>query len=693
MKGMDLLNALGRVQDTYVISAGDFRENQGQPRRLSLRRTWLIAAVIALALLLVGCAAVFFWLQDRSIRKEAYTQILDSEGHYITPTEKVMDTVTMFGSGGSNLQNAMAEWWNFRLEYPAAFDLNLTEADYEKIPEHYYYTYDCYTLEMVEKLESIAEKYHLQLLGTEIPVQRYQYDTALEGLGLNSLLRSDAQGEMENGQGDISLPKNFNFEFLVSLDGLDAEWAEEIYVNYSFAQAGYFPGFGTRTLDLEQFQQWKYTTADGTAVLLALNQKGAGIILAGQENGSIYIDVDSNFGGPNFPEPEAVMNRNGLERLADLFDYSIQPKSVDAAALQSELDDEREAQVQKMRDAVQTYGGFTEYLLEEGHRFTTQEYAFCDLDGDGIEEMMIGEDGANFTWFLHMEQGEVHEHMWFGEIRILENGGFRQIERSSDLEEGYFSYRFYPPVANGYPFDFDYSGNGPELTYEDWSCSVSFRDGTWKKYTSIQDTGTVIQESESQDIIAQYAERELDWQSVQDYPVDENGRTLGDELSSRTSPQTDAEYLAFYADAAEQGDIWFLNHYTHFTLYDLNQDGIQDILMSPDGNSIEFAFTWEYGKAVSLTGSFSYLCEGNVMYREEIRSAKDGADLLYCKITQFEGNTLVTLADMVQNKASGEWTDQLKGQAMTDAEAEAIISSYPRVELDFQPIEELFKCN
>lgn len=231
------------------------------------------------------------------------------------------------------------------------------------------------------------------------------------------------------------------------------------------------------------------------------------------------------------------------------------------------------------------------------------------------------------------------------------------------------------------------------MTYEDWSCSVSFRDGTWKKYTSIQDTGTVIQESESQDIIAQYAERELDWQSVQDYPVDENGRTLGDELSSRTSPQTDAEYLAFYADAAEQGDIWFLNHYTHFTLYDLNQDGIQDILMSPDGNSIEFAFTWEYGKAVSLTGSFSYLCEGNVMYREETRSAKDGADLLYCKITQFEGNTLVTLADMVQNKASGEWTDQLKGQAMTDAEAEAIISSYPRVELDFQPIEELFKCN
>lgn len=693
MKGMDLLNALGRVQDSYVVSAGDFRENRDQPRRLGLRRAWLIAAVIALALLLVGCAAVFFWLQDRSIRKETYTQILDSEGHYITPTEKVMDTVTMFGSGGSNLQKAMAEWWNFRLDYPAAFDLNLTEADYEKIPEHYNYTYDCYTLEMVEKLESIAEKYHLQLLGTEIPVQRYQYDTALEGLGVTYLLRSDAQGEMENGQGDISLPKNFNFEFFVSLDGLEAEWAEEIYVNYSFAQAGYFPGFGTRTLDLEQFQQWKYTTADGTSVLLALNQKGAGIILAEQENGSIYIDADSNFGGPNFPEPESVMNQSGLERLADLFDYSIQPQSVDAPDLQSKLDAEQEAHEQKMRDMVQTYGGFTEYLLEEGHRFTTREYTFCDLDGDGTEEMMIGADGTNFTWFLHMEQGEVHEHMWLADIRILENGGFRQIDWNDETEEEYLSYHFYPPMANGYPFHFDYSGNGPELTYEDWSCGTSFRNGIWEKYTSIKDTGTVIQESEAKAIIAQYSEKELEWQPLWDYPVDENGRTLGDELSSRTLPQTDAEYLAFYADAAEQGDIWFLNHYTHFTLYDLNQDGIQDILMSPDGNGIEFAFTWEYGKAVSLAGPFSYLCDGNVMCREEIRSAKDGADLRYCKITQFNGNTLVTLADMVQNKASGEWTDQLTGQAMTTAEAEAIISSYPRLELDFHPIEELYKFN
>lgn len=252
MKEKKLLYAIGWVNDEYIVEM-DQSNNQVQTR--SKRRMWLIAAVIALTLLLVGCATMFFWLQDRSIGQETYTQRFDSSGHYITPTEKTMDIVTLFGSGGSALQKAMAEWWDFRLNYPEAFELNLTEADYEKIPERYNFTYDCYTLEMTEKLESIAEKYHLKLLGTEISIQRYQYETALEGLGLTSLLRSDVPATMENGQGCVWLPQNFNFEFFVNLDGLDAHWAEDLYVNYSYVQAGYFPDFGTRTLDLEQIQQ------------------------------------------------------------------------------------------------------------------------------------------------------------------------------------------------------------------------------------------------------------------------------------------------------------------------------------------------------------------------------------------------------------------------------------------------------
>ena len=114
-----------------------------------------------------------------------------------------------------------------------------------------------------------------------------------------------------------------------------------------------------------------------------------------------------------------------------------------------------------MRDSVKTYAGFTEYLLEEGPRFTKQEYAFCDLNGDGTEDMILWADGNTHTWFLTMEQGKAHEHLWSGEIRILENGGFGIINRNEETEEDYFYYYFYPPMDNGYPFRFDYSGNGP----------------------------------------------------------------------------------------------------------------------------------------------------------------------------------------------------------------------------------------
>ena len=58
MNAMDLLYGLNNVRDSYVVAAGAFR--QRKPKRLPKRKLWLIAALIALTLLLVGCAATGF---------------------------------------------------------------------------------------------------------------------------------------------------------------------------------------------------------------------------------------------------------------------------------------------------------------------------------------------------------------------------------------------------------------------------------------------------------------------------------------------------------------------------------------------------------------------------------------------------------------------------------------------------------
>lgn len=62
MKAMDLLVGFGSVKDSYVISAEEFRQGKqkAQIKRLSTQKMWLIASVIALMLLLVGCAVVVY---------------------------------------------------------------------------------------------------------------------------------------------------------------------------------------------------------------------------------------------------------------------------------------------------------------------------------------------------------------------------------------------------------------------------------------------------------------------------------------------------------------------------------------------------------------------------------------------------------------------------------------------------------
>ncbi len=690
MNEKNVLDLFGGIRDKYVAEAVRSRE-QSRTIPLSRKRLLMTAALIALMLLLVGCAAVFLWLQDRSIGQETYTQRFDAEGHYIEPTEKTMDTVTLFGSGGSNMQKALAEWLEFKQNYPDFSELNLTDEDAEKIPERYHYTYDCYTFEMVDALEEIAEKYNLKLLDTEIPIQRYQYETAMEGLGLTSLLCPDAGITMENGQGGIRLPHNLSFEFFVNLKDSDVPWAKDILVNYHYAHAEYFPGFGATVLDLEEVEQWKYTTKDGTSLLLALDRKGRGIVLAEREDAMIYLDVNSNFWGPNFPDPEDVMDREGLELLADAFDYSITPQPVDLESLQSKLDADQKASEERMQEAVITYAGFTEFLLENAHSIPTWHYALCDLDGDGAEEMIIGSQGANFTWVLHNNQGKVREHTWVCDVSILENGGLmmRDTRTYSAEQIDQISYTFYEPLPNGAALTFDSSGQGPAVKHGELAVGLICENGAWRKYHSMQRGRTPISEAETQSIIDQYPEKELDWQPVWDYPIDASGRTIGDELSSRKLPQTEAEYIQFYAGAAESGHVWLWGSHTHFALRDMNSDGILDILLSSDGTSADFVFTWKYGRAVSMGSYFSYLCEDNVMCLEEISSAEDGADLHHYSFTRFNGTVKETLADIVQNKASGVWTDPLAGTTISAEEAKAVLTKYPRIEIDFRPIDEL----
>ena len=65
MNAMDILTGLNDVRDRYIVDTEAFRQAAPKKRQLPRKRLWLIAAIVALALLLVGCATLYvLHLQD-----------------------------------------------------------------------------------------------------------------------------------------------------------------------------------------------------------------------------------------------------------------------------------------------------------------------------------------------------------------------------------------------------------------------------------------------------------------------------------------------------------------------------------------------------------------------------------------------------------------------------------------------------
>ena len=70
MNPMDIINGLGDIENGFVMAAAAFRQGKRKLRLVARKRLWLLAAVIALALLLVGCTVVYVvtgssWYADR----------------------------------------------------------------------------------------------------------------------------------------------------------------------------------------------------------------------------------------------------------------------------------------------------------------------------------------------------------------------------------------------------------------------------------------------------------------------------------------------------------------------------------------------------------------------------------------------------------------------------------------------------
>lgn len=668
-----LLEIIGEARETYVLSALDSRNGKTKThKRLSISRTVLIAAVIALLLLLAGCVAVFLRLQDMSIGQETYTERFDDQGKAIEPTEKTRDILTFYGHSGDPIQRAMKEWYDFIKIYDPNRELMTNEADLPDVPNQYEYIYGCYTPEMAAKVDEISAKYHLKLLDTEMLIQLYQSDFFMDELGIADILLPNADAAIKDVSGIFYPPYNFRLDFRLMLNGQ----AKGLYATVHYSRKDYFPTGVPGGTDLSTFVQWDHTTPDGTKVLLAISNKGVAYIITEQKNAMLFVSIDGNFSDSKYPDKDEIITKEQLEAIADLFNYSVQPRETDLALLQAKLDEAESAYQEAHTYVPEKYAGFNDYLMRTvRHNNYDVLYTFFDLTGDGKEELLIGQDGGYTTW-ISMEDGQAVIHdvspTYLCEGRVIE-------EASSFPDSKFEKHCYFAPVSDTAILSPD--SHGEIITV------LTYKEGIWYQGKEmVIFTAEPIPQEKAESIIAQYPRLELQWQPLLEYPLDANGLTLGEYVQQFNTPLSSEELRQVYADFIMQSsEDW----YTHYQIMDINSDGVEDLLVSGDGEKFWGAYTYHYGQIIGLIVSDFYLCDDNIVEHYSINALDYGRELEVHKYVRYYGYDQNTLDFVAYNKSTASWQSDRDGTEISEADANAIIAKYPRANQGMKPIREL----
>ena len=328
MTNLELFTALGGINTENLAGAEDLQNKPSvrRSRKMNMKRAVLIAAVIALMLLLVGCAVIYILSLEQlvvidhtdemaSVLEDGKSEtILDGSTETLpetTPKPFVAEKVlSLQGYEGSPSYNALQEWLTYAAEYTMQNPELRFTSEFQR-PEAYT-DYPCYSQEMVDKVDEICSKYGLHLLG-------------------KSLFIADAEGMKENGLSGVlsekAMPRCFyghlyqDGSFVASgeleLSG-DYEKTVQFQMHNIKKDAFYTVHLGLN--NISGFVQWNYTTQDGYSALLALNDT-TGLIFVENEGRFISIIIeevpDSNMVFTGLPD-----DKQFLETVCDCFVFS-----------------------------------------------------------------------------------------------------------------------------------------------------------------------------------------------------------------------------------------------------------------------------------------------------------------------------------------------------------------------------------
>ena len=344
MNGEDLFRGLNYVNLEFIEEAETITQLKDEKKILSLRRPILIAAIIAMLLMLVGCAIVYV-LSMKEIhigQQQSYQDVFEYDPDtgeavaYIGQEPVTEEVLTLAGIQGSRNYRAAQEWFAFKQEYDPDHSIIIELQSAGLVPEFpaEYASYNIYTQEMKDKLDEIVQKYDLKLIGKTVPFRTEEL--VCKALGLENILVPGSNAVMDLDYAGYQECGNLNMDFTVSIPG-DAEHADQktsCHVYYMHKDA--FTEDVISLGEMETWEEWNYTTASGEEVLIFRSPEDwRGFIFCDMPNYTVtlrYTFVHELYGNDadgNTIVDREIMTDRQIERLADTIDFSIEPQLID----------------------------------------------------------------------------------------------------------------------------------------------------------------------------------------------------------------------------------------------------------------------------------------------------------------------------------------------------------------------------
>lgn len=497
MTSFQLLKGLTDIDSEFLVSVEQQTGRQKEKKsRRGIHRPFLLAALIALLLMLVGCGIVYvLHLQDLRIGEQTVPQTqYDDSSNLIGETEVHLDVLSIQGIKGTPNYLANQEWLAFTNSYTH------TGGEYwESAPE--YWAYSVQNQEMVNKLDEICAKYGLKIIGKPWH-EHIDCNPFLTLLGVDSLLKPNANATLSIPAGRFFPGGSFTIYGTLKIADTD-----NLFTYHCVKKDVFYDVFGY--VDGDSVLERNYTTTDGVNLLL-LESDQSGMILADRDDCFFALSVD-------------LAGDAALEQIAECFDFTIRTNPPDAAAAdareQASLEEMNSRQGDPNTLRRPTYGEYIEDLIQgdEMHRsfnpeYTppSKEYAFYDVDGNGTEELLVFYNGYIGS-IVGMKNGTTDDgksyHMYLCEDNVLVDGP------SGPYADGEYWYHIFRFANDGDPV---FSNPKEQSIVRLKKCA----DGTWWRTSSTEhyaEFDTEISEAEAMEILNSYKPVDLETRPLTEF--------------------------------------------------------------------------------------------------------------------------------------------------------------------------------